>query len=536
MKTKKLILFIIVILAAAAIRLPQLSIRALHTDEAIHAVKLGELIEHNDYKYDWHEYHGPTLNYFSLVPAVLRGQFTYPELDEFTLRVVTVFFGLLLILLLFPLVKGLGWPIVISAGFLTAISPVMVFYSRYYIMEILLVAFSFGVIVSAYRYLKTHHIAWAIWMGVFIGLMHATKETCIIVWGAMGLALLINAFAWHPIATREYLKLVRWDHVAALFLSAVGVSILFFSSFFANPRGIVDSVITFTNYFNKAGNFDIHIYPWYWYLKILLYNPATYGVNWSEGFIFALALVGLWAVFSGRCSSRIDENLLRFIALFTLILTVLYSAIPYKTPWIVLGFWHGFIILAAAGLVFLLSIIRNRMVIGGIVFLLLLGSANLLWQSLLGNFKYYDDPSNPWVFSHPQKDVFAIRDKVTAVAKYHPDGNNVRIDVICAGGDYWPLPWYLREFPRIGWWTEVNMDTPAAPIVLVTPALESELARKLYEIPPPGHRELYMPLFDDYRELRPMIEIRGYVVKSLFDKYYYEQPPITNQEKENERE
>ncbi|MGA3019257.1 MAG: hypothetical protein ABSF62_19200 [Bryobacteraceae bacterium] len=45
------------------------------------------------------------------------------------------------------------------------------------------------------------------------------------------------------------------------------------------------------------------------------------------------------------------------------------------------------------------------------------------------------------------------------------------------------------------------------------PAIES----KLYEQPPPGQREMYMNLFDQYAELRPRVEIRGYIAKSLWD-------------------
>jgi len=77
------------------------------------------------------------------------------------------------------------------------------------------------------------------------------------------------------------------------------------------------------------------------------------------------------------------------------------------------------------------------------------------------------------------------------------------IEVISPEHDYWPLPWYLRAFPNVGWWSEVDMGVPAAPL----------------EVPPPGERDLYVPLFDSYMEMRPTVEIRGYVIKSLWDRY-----------------
>jgi hypothetical protein len=48
--------------------------------------------------------------------------------------------------------------------------------------------------------------------------------------------------------------------------------------------------------------------------------------------------------------------------------------------------------------------------------------------------------------------------------------------------------------------------------------MEEALARKLYESPPPGQRELYMRMCDRHIELRPRVELRGCVVKSLWDR------------------
>jgi hypothetical protein len=64
----------------------------------------------------------------------------------------------------------------------------------------------------------------------------------------------------------------------------------------------------------------------------------------------------------------------------------------------------------------------------------------------------------------------------------------------------------------------------SAPIILIQPPLEEELIRKLFELPPPGQKELYMHLFDENgreikMELRPEVEIRGFVSKSLWDRH-----------------
>ena len=95
-------------IAAIALRLPLLEQRPMHGDEAVHAEKFRLLLEEDFYRYDRYEYHGPTLNYLTLIPAWLGSAEKLTEVSEFTLRIVPVFFGVLLVLLLLLLADGLG--------------------------------------------------------------------------------------------------------------------------------------------------------------------------------------------------------------------------------------------------------------------------------------------------------------------------------------------------------------------------------------------------------------------------------------------
>ena len=81
----------------------------------------------------------------------------------------------------------------------------------------------------------------------------------------------------------------------------------------------------------------------------------------------------------------------------------------------------------------------------------------------------------------------------------------------------WPLPWYLRANRDVRWSREVAAQGAAAPVVLASPEMEPSLQKKFYEGPPPGQRELYLTLFRDPVFLRPGVEVRGYVRKSLWD-------------------
>ncbi len=49
--------------------------------------------------------------------------------------------------------------------------------------------------------------------------------------------------------------------------------------------------------------------------------------------------------------------------------------------------------------------------------------------------------------------------------------------------------------------------------------MEPALVRKLYDLPPPGERELYVNIFERRVELRPRVELRGYAASRLFEDY-----------------
>lgn len=514
------ILVLAAMIAAVALRLPRLQQRPMHGDEAIHAVKFGELLEKNFYQYNPDEYHGPTLNYFTLIPAWLSGIHKFKNLSEFTLRIVPVFFGLLLVLMLLLLVDGLGRSATIIAIVMTAISPAFVFYSRYYIQEMLLVCFTFGVIACGWRYTQSKNTKWALLTGVFLGLCHATKETSIVAFASMLLALLLTLLMQHrQESISNAVKAIKPWHIIVAIAAAVVVSTSFYSSFFTNPAGILDSFRAYTTYFNRAGQNNLHIHPWYYYLDILTWMEGFEGLTWNEDLIVVMAAVAFIIAMTKKGISTVNFTLLRFLAFYTLIMTIVYSAIPYKTPWCLLGFLHGMILLAAVGVAALINISLywwEKPVVGFL--LVLFGLLLPVGQAYLGNYKYYADPSNPYVYAHPTTDVFGITRRIEEVARASPDGHNIYIQVICPAGDYWPLPWYLRSFPNTSWWNDVDKDIPAAPLIIASPSVEPALMRKLYELPPPGQRNLYVPLFDSYTELRPQVELQGFVTKDLWDR------------------
>ena len=100
---------------------------------------------------------------------------------------------------------------------------------------------------------------------------------------------------------------------------------------FTHPRGIVDSFLAYGTYFVRgAGVNTAHVHPWYFYFVCLR----------GEALIAVFALLGLAAPTTPR-----------FLKIYTVLMVLIYCAIPYKVPWNVLSFWHAAILLAGAGLV-----------------------------------------------------------------------------------------------------------------------------------------------------------------------------------------
>jgi uncharacterized protein (TIGR03663 family) len=517
MTKKCCVLILVATIGALMLRLPRLSQRPMHGDEAVHAIKFGELLEKGKYTYNPIEYHGPTLNYLTLIPAWLTSADTLVKVNEFTLRIVPVCCGILLILLIFLVADGLGEEASIFAAILTAISPAMVFYSRYYIQEMLLVCFTFGVIASGYRYYRDRKIFWSILAGVFAGLMHATKETFIISLSSMFLALVaVKIFQKKAEPGTENVTKIKVTHILVGLIAAGIVSVLFFSSFLTNPKGIVDSVLTYKTYFGRADGNNIHNHPWYYYLKML-----TFSKGGSEALIVILAVYGFISSFHKKWILSGDVNFLKFISFYTLFLTVIYSVIPYKTPWCVLGFLHGMILLAGFGAAVMIQNARKNVAL--IKVSLVLAAIALGCHCYSINYKVYADSRNPYVYAHPTMEIFDLLEKVDFYTKASPEGKHMYIEVICPEHDYWPLPWYLRSYTSVAWRTEIAFNEPSAPLIIASasPSVESDLTKKLYDDSIPfEQRQMYMYLFENnpyYIWLRPKVQLMGYVRKDLWD-------------------
>jgi uncharacterized protein (TIGR03663 family) len=494
-------------LAALLVRIPSLDRRPMHHDEANQAVRAGILQETGIYRYDPEDHHGPTLYYLTLPIALVHAGTRFAATTETTFRLVPVLFGVGLIPLLFLLRGALGSRALAAAALLTVISPAMVYYSRFYIQEMLLVFFTFGAIASGWRYSREPAIKWAVTCGVFLGLMFATKETSVLAFAAMATGLVVvlatDRSAWGPawrLARRHFLWLAA---------SAFVVAALFFSSFLTYPAGVIDSLLSFEVYLSRGLGESLHLHPWHFYLKILLYTHDGRGPIWTEGFILLLAVGGgCLAWFSPRPKAG-HTGFVRFMGVYTLVLTLLYSVIAHKTPWCVLSFLHGMILLAGFALAALWGSTRHPVKRASVLTLFVAGFLHLGWLSWQANNRYEADHLNPYVYAHTSTDFLNLVERMHELGRVSPDGRSMFVQVVSDPYSMWPLPWYLRDFDQVGYWTDAAeaLDTPAPAVVITTPELQESLSGRLE------------PYQGEFYGLRPSTLLLVYVKEDLWDRF-----------------
>lgn len=137
-----------IIALAAFLRFFMLGLKPLHHDEGVNGFFLTTLFKDGIYKYDPANYHGPTLYYISVVFAKLFGLETVP------VRMSMAIFGVLMVVLVLYLKRYIGKVGTLVAALFVALSPGMVFISRYFIHEIFFVFLSLAIVLSVLLFLE----------------------------------------------------------------------------------------------------------------------------------------------------------------------------------------------------------------------------------------------------------------------------------------------------------------------------------------------------------------------------------------------
>ena len=456
------------LLAAVALwlRTHDLDQRPMHADEANQGVKTGELVEAGRYAFDPRDHHGPTLYYLGAAVAALRGQTSLAALDETTLRLVPALAGALAVPLLVifarrprPTEPGLSGPAALAAGAFLALAPPAVYYSRYFIQETLLATGALAVAVALQRWWRTGHPGWAGAAGAGLGLMQATKASTPLFVAMAGLAWLLTRAAARPASPRPGRDLLVGLGAAA------GTAALLYSSFGTHWAGLRDALSVYLHALLRFGAEAPptgHEKPWDYYLQLLGWSRSG-GLLWHQAGLSLLALAGV------AVATRRRDPLLRGVALYGLLILAAFSAFPYKTPWHAIHFTAPAALLAALALDTLAC--RRAGVILAVTAALLVG-ISLAQQTRLTAFQRPADGRNPWAYVHSSRDVLKFRPLAEAARAVQP-GAPIRV----ISEEYWPLPWYLRGLPDVGYWTEAPTDCSGALVIASVTQAETVRAR-----------------------------------------------------------
>jgi uncharacterized protein (TIGR03663 family) len=481
------------------LRVYNLNLVPLHHDEGVNGNFLVKLVRDGVYQYDPANYHGPTLYYFSsFFPWILQIVFgngareTY-GLTTISIRLVPALFGVATIWLILLLRKYIGSIAALCGALLLALSPGAVYLSRYFIHETLFVFFTFGIVVAMLRCFSERNPFYLLLAAASAALMFATKETAIISTLVLLIALAITLLyvrlfkpSSPPSRTRRKqrapsgfgvsefinelggpLSVGVWLTLAVLIFA--GLNILFYSSFFTNyPKGVYDALRTF-DFWSRTGKKD-HLHPITTYLKWLIKQESP--------LLFLGSLGALAAVFIRK------RPVALFCSLWAFGLVAAYSLIPYKTPWLVLSFVVPLAIAAGYAIQGVYELDQRQFRLPAVV--LLAAVCINTYQTIDLNFVNYDndDIYYVYVYAHTKRDTIELVDEIDKIARRTNHGTT---GITIMSPDYWPLPWYLRNYTRVGYYGRLTQTSE--PIVIANETQRTEVEGTLgpqYQLVPSG--------------------------------------------------
>lgn len=461
---------------AVLLRVYDLNLVPLHHDEGVNGNFLVTLVREGRYRYDPANYHGPTLYYLTaVIPWVINGIFGASARDKYGLttvviRLVTAAFGIATIYLVFLLRRNLGTIATLVAALLLAISPGAVYLSRYYIHETLFVFFTLGIVVAALRFYEQRNPIYLLLASASAAMLFATKETAMISAGVLLIALASTLIyrkllgqsvsRTTGVGVNNFLErlggsglAIVWIFLAVLLF--VGLNVLFYSSFFRNyPKGVYDSLATF-DIWSKTGK-SAHVHSANTYLEWLFKQES--------GPLLLGALGAILIVFKPKNAFAL------FCALWAFGLIAAYSLVPYKTPWLALNFILPLTLIGGYAIQSIYELERGKLRLPAV----LLGAALIVgvYQTIDLNFFNYDNDNTyyVYVYAHTKRGTRELLEQIDKLAA-SKDGSRTGITIVSR--EYWPLPWYLRDYSRVGYFGKMTQTTE--PIIIAAEEQKTEM-------------------------------------------------------------
>ncbi|NMB79663.1 MAG: TIGR03663 family protein [Methanomicrobiales archaeon] len=450
-------IFLLILITAILVRFWQMDLKLLHHDEAIHSWFSYELLTTGAWKYD-PSYHGPFLYY------VTAGMFAAFGSSDLVARILPCMFGTLLIPLVYCVYRldYLTKNQTLLASLFIALSPDMIYFSRFLRHDIFMLFFTFLMLVALLYYVERSQTRFAIIAAIAMAGALSCKEE-------MPVIILIFASFFAIAFWRGSFPLpLTWKRDLLLsVLIVIGMMSILYSGFGGHPdtlvgqnfgitkEGSFNFDITTTGWYQAIDHWtDMHKQqrlggPWFYYVPLyLLYELpifilAMFGTVQFlvKGIDFRLVLMRLKLYLRYRNSPIPPGDLARIsitqlqspprvhtksdeffrLCIYWMILTMaFYAYVGEKVPWLLIPQLLPMCIVA----VYQLNWQKTLIALVGCIFLVVMA-----WHVAF----VPADINEPIVQVQNSEDLRTVMQLM--------DGTD---RIVIASKDYWPLPWYYR--------------------------------------------------------------------------------------------
>lgn len=478
---------------AAFLRFVFLDNKPIHFDESINMWFVQRILEDGYFTYDPTNYHGPLLFYLIHFLQIFTG------FDFLSTRWVAAIFSFLTLVLLWfgPIGhrKAFRW-----ASVLLLFSPAMGFFGRSGIHESTFVFF------QVLGFLSFHHLVekdykkfWYFFAASLLGML-ALKETFVIL-----ILALVPAVAIMTLTEKQQVKYaLGWMEIKQSFrqrdvhLPILAMFLLFtavYSGFGSNPKGLIDFFVALMPWLKTSIESGGHVKEFlYWSKLMAQYEFATL------------------TIFFVGCFFVVHHKWIRFYFLVALVLWLVYSLIPYKTPWCLISILWPFTIVAGMAIERLIQRLSGGWKYTpalGVCFLCL-GEAKIHYDIV------YRDPidlDHPYVYVNSTYQLKEFIQKTSSLIEEQP---LLREQVVQIGtGEPWPFPIVFAKFYDLSYFKANTKIVDDALIYMVDPADRKLIDEKLKK---DGRSEQYQMFLLDVRQSRAPIFV--YVKKEQFQNLF----------------
>jgi uncharacterized protein (TIGR03663 family) len=440
--------FLLILIIAFLIRFWQLDLKLLHHDEAIHAWFSYELLTRGAWSYD-PSYHGPFL-YF-----VTAGMFSLLGDSDLVARILPALFGFLLIPLVWCIYR-IGYvdkKQALLAALLLALSPDMVYFSRFLRHDIFMLFFTFLLLVAILYYFEYGLTRYAIIGAIATAGALCCKEEMPVI------LIIFASFFIFAIYRRKFTLPREWKYdlilgtfiviaIMSVLYSAFGAHIdtLVGENFALNTTGWYKAIEHWTAMHNqqRLGGPLYYYIPLYFLYELPIFILAVIGTLQILGkglnptlFIRRLKnrikYSGSSAVPTSELAeislqqlknrdaicSKSDEFFL-FCAYWMIMVMAFYAVVGEKVPWLIIPQLLPMCFVA----VYKLNWQKMVFAIVGCLFL-----AVMTWHVAFIPV----DINEPIVQVQNSEDLREVMQLIDASDH-----------VVVASKNYWPLPWYYR--------------------------------------------------------------------------------------------